>query len=81
LRCGELQSSARAQHPHDLFEDATFVGAEVDDAVADDDIGPTVFNRQILDHPCRNSTLRRPIAVAAARERWSISSVISTPTT
>ena len=42
---GELQSSARAQHPHDLFEDAAFVGAEIDDAIADDDIGPTILDR------------------------------------
>jgi hypothetical protein len=31
--------------------------------------------------PCRNSTLRRPIAAVAARDRPSISSVMSTPTT
>ena len=46
---GELQSSARTQHPHDLAKDAVLVGAKVDDAVADDDIGLTVLDRQILD--------------------------------
>jgi hypothetical protein len=47
---GELQASARLQHPHDLTEDAALVGAKVDDAVADDDIGPGGLDEQILDH-------------------------------
>jgi hypothetical protein len=42
---GELQPSAGAQHPHDLVEDAALVGAEVDDTVANDDIGPTILDR------------------------------------
>src|SRR6266566_5579235 len=48
---GELQPSTRAQHPHNLVEDTALVGAEIDDAIADDDIGPTVVDRQILDDP------------------------------
>jgi len=47
---GELQPPARAQHPHNLVKDPVFVGAEVDDAIADDDIGPTILDRQVLDH-------------------------------
>ena len=46
---GELQSPARMQHSHDLFEDAAFVGTKIDDAVADDNIGPTIFDRQVLN--------------------------------
>jgi len=46
---GELQASARLQHPDDLVEDAAFVGAQVDDAVADDDIRPAGLDGQILD--------------------------------
>src|ERR1700730_7787105 len=46
---GELQASAGLQHPHDLAEAAALVGAKVDDAVADDDIGPAGFDGQILD--------------------------------
>src|SRR5215470_13994436 len=48
---GELQPSTGAQHSYNLVEDTTLVGAEVDDAVADDDIGPTVLDRQFLDDP------------------------------
>ena len=48
---GELQPSTGAQHSHNLVEDTTLVDAEVDDPVADDDIGPTVLDRQFLDDP------------------------------
>ena len=47
---GKLQTPARPQHPHDFSKDATLVGAEVDDAVADHGIGPTVLDRQIFDN-------------------------------
>src|SRR4029077_7183523 len=46
---GELQASARLQHPHDLTEDAALFGAKVDNAVADDDIGPAGLDPQIFD--------------------------------
>ena len=46
---GELQAPARFQHAHDFGEDLPLVGAEVDDAVADNDIGPAVLDRQLLN--------------------------------
>ena len=48
---GKLQSPTGPQHPHNLIEDAALVGAEIDDAVADDNIGPTTLDRQVLDDP------------------------------
>ena len=45
---GELQASARLQHPRDLTKDAALVGAKVDDAVADDDICPAAGNGERL---------------------------------
>src|SRR6516162_2576459 len=48
---GELQPSTGAQHSHNLVEYTTLVGAQVDDAVADDGIRPTVLDRQFLDDP------------------------------
>jgi len=47
---GELQPPTRLEHPHDLSEDPALIGAQVDDAVADDDISPTILDRQIFDH-------------------------------
>jgi len=41
----ELQPSTQFQYPHDLGEYLPFVGAKVDDAIADDDIGPTIVYR------------------------------------
>jgi hypothetical protein len=60
-----LQPSARLQDPHDLGEDLPFVGAQVDDAVADDHIGPATFDRQILDQ----ALPELDIAVAHRRRR------------
>ena len=41
---GELQHAAGSQHAADLGEDGAFVGAEVDDAVGDHDVGPVVVD-------------------------------------
>lgn len=41
----ELQPSARAQHTEDLRKDPTLVGAQIDNSVADDHVGPRVLDR------------------------------------
>jgi hypothetical protein len=46
----ELQTPTRFQDTHDFSEDPALVGAQVDDAVANDDIGRAVLERQVLDH-------------------------------
>src|SRR6516165_4108435 len=64
---GELQPSTGAQHSHNLIEDTTLVGAEVNDAVADDDIGPTVLDRRFLGTR-RGRSPSRSICAAATKQ-------------
>src|SRR5216684_6917166 len=45
---GELQMSARAQYAPDLLEHLLLVDAQVDDAIADDDVGPAILHRHLL---------------------------------
>ena len=40
--------SARAQYAPDLLEHLLLVGAQVDDAIADDDVGPAILHRHLL---------------------------------
>jgi hypothetical protein len=47
---GKLQTPTWPQHPHDLGKDLALVGAQIDDAIADHNVGPPIFDRQILDH-------------------------------
>ncbi len=47
----ELEPAAGTQHTADLREDLTFVGAEIDDAVADHDVGPSVLYGQFFGQP------------------------------
>jgi hypothetical protein len=47
---GELQTPTRFQDTHDFSENPALVGAQVDDAVANDDIGRAVLEPQVLDH-------------------------------
>ena len=78
---GKLQTAARAQDAEDFGEDRALVGAQVDHAVADDDIGPAVFDRQILCESVTEFDVASPNFVIVARDFASISSVMSTPTT
>jgi len=52
---GELQTPTRFQDPHHFSEDPALVGAPGEDAVANDDIGRAVLERQVLDHALRES--------------------------
>ena len=45
---GKLESPAWAQHTPYFGEHGSFIGAQIDDAVADDDIGPVVFDWQMF---------------------------------
>src|SRR5438067_12317733 len=45
---GELQVPAGSKHTANLTEHRAFVGAEVDDPVRDDDVGPAVLDRHRL---------------------------------
>src|SRR5258708_16925992 len=45
---GELQMSARTQYAPDLLEHLLLVDAQVDDAIADDDVGPAIRHRHLL---------------------------------
>ena len=79
---GELQPAARAEHAADLGEHGALVGAEVDDAVGDDDVGPAVVDRAALRRGLRGT--RRGRSRARRRSRAtssSISAVMSMPTT
>ena len=42
----DLDAPSRLQHPVHFLEDRDLVGAEVDDAVGDDEVGPAVVDRQ-----------------------------------
>jgi hypothetical protein len=35
----------------DIIEDRAFVGAQIDHAVADNHVGPAIFDRQVLRQP------------------------------
>ncbi len=48
---GELQRAAGAQDAEDFGEDGLLVGAQVDDTVGDDDVGPSVIDGHGLCEP------------------------------
>ena len=77
----ELQMAARPQHPMNLPEHHPLVGAQIDHAIADDDIRPPGLDRQVFRQSFLNSTCSKPIDAAVLRAFDSISSVMSTPTT
>jgi hypothetical protein len=77
---GKLESPAWAQHTPYFGEHGSFIGAQIDDAVADDDIGQLSSTGKCSASPSRNSTFDKPSALAVDRDLASISSVMSTPT-
>jgi hypothetical protein len=78
---GELQPAAGTQDAADLRERRLLVGAEVDDAVGDDGVGPAVLDGELLEVALRISTWSRSSSSATARDRSIISWVMSTPIT
>jgi hypothetical protein len=56
----KLENAARPQHAMDLGEHGAFVGAEIDNPVADHDIGPAVIDRQRFRQPFAKLDIMHP---------------------
>ena len=56
---GELQHTARLEHAVDLVEHGALVGAQVDDAVGDHDVGPAILDRQLLGETATELDVRQ----------------------
>ena len=64
---GELEPPTRFQNAHYFSENSALVGAKIDDALLiTTSAEPSSIGKASIT-PCRNSTLCRPIAAAAAR--------------